>query len=184
MSRRASLLKNSALALLAFLAVILTWRVTHANGGAAAAFAKGKKTPAPVFALPRLTGSGLVDLRSYRGRVVVVTFFASWCGPCADEAPAFERSWRHWKQELVTFIGIDARDGKTTARAFVHHYHLTYPIAHDGTDTTIREYGAYAFPQTFVVAPDGHIVSHFTGFTGADALNRSIARTLRRAGAL
>ena len=184
MSRRAALLKNSALALLAFLAVVLTWRVTHANGGAAAAFAKGEKTLAPVFSLPRLTGSGVVDLRAYRGRVVVLTFFASWCGPCTEEAPDLERSWRRWKQELVTFIGIDARDGKTTARAFVRHYHLTYAIAHDGTDTTIRQYGAFAFPQTFVVAPDGHIVGHFTGFIGAHALDRSIARALRRAGAL
>ena len=174
--------KNAGLALVAFLAVLLVWRLAHVEGGVAAAVARGERPRAPAFTLGRLDGNGMVDLRAYRGRVVVVNFWASWCGPCADESAGFERSWHRWQQDVVTFVGVNARDAKSPARTFVRRYGLSFPIVHDGSDGTVRAYGVGAFPATFVVAPDGRVVAHMVGYVEEKQLDREIARALERGG--
>jgi cytochrome c biogenesis protein CcmG, thiol:disulfide interchange protein DsbE len=181
--RGRSAAQHAAVAVLAFLFVLLAWRLTHASGGVAAELAGGKAPVAPAFSLGRLNGTGRVNLDDDAGRVVVLNFWASWCGPCNHEAAGFERAWRRWRSHLVTFIGLNAHDAKSDARAFVKRYHVSYPNAHDGSGNTLQLYGVGAMPETFVISPQGRVVDHVLGYVSEHDLDRRIARALHAAGA-
>ena len=170
-------------AVVTFLLVLLLWMLTHSNGGVAAALDRGKTPVAPSFALTSLRGSGSIKLDTYGGRVIVVNFWASWCGPCCAEAPALSRAWQHWGSHLVTFIGVDTRDAKGDGRSFAHSAHISYPVGYDGSGATARTYGVGALPATFLVSPRGRVVARFLGAVPAQNLTAAIARTLHRAGA-
>jgi cytochrome c biogenesis protein CcmG, thiol:disulfide interchange protein DsbE len=166
-----------------FLLVLLLWTLTHSNGGVAAALDRGKTPVAPSFVLRSLSGSGSIKLDGYGGRVIVVNFWASWCGPCRGEAPALNRAWQHWKSHLVTFIGVDTRDASGDGRSFAHSTHIAYPVGYDGSGRKARTYGVDALPATFVISPRGRVVARFLGAVSARKLNAVIASTLHRAGA-
>jgi thiol-disulfide isomerase/thioredoxin len=171
-----------AVALVTFLLVLLLWTLTHANGGVAAALDRGETPVAPSFTLKSLSGSGSIKLETYGGRVIVVNFWASWCGPCHAETPALNRAWQHWKSHLVTFIGVDTRDAKGDGRSFAHGAHISYPVGYDGSGRTARTYGVGALPATFVISPRGRVVARVLGAVSAQKLSAAIARTLDRAG--
>jgi cytochrome c biogenesis protein CcmG/thiol:disulfide interchange protein DsbE len=172
-----------AVAVVTFLLVLLLWMLTHSNGGVAAALERGKTQVAPSFALKSLSGSGSIKLDTYGGRVIVVNFWASWCGPCRAETPALNRAWQHWKSHLVTFIGVDTRDAKADGRSFAHGAHISYSVGYDGSGRTARTYGVGALPATFVISPRGRVVTRFLGAVSAQDLSAVIASTLHRAGA-
>jgi cytochrome c biogenesis protein CcmG/thiol:disulfide interchange protein DsbE len=172
-----------AVALVTFLLVLMIWTVTHSNGGVAAALGRGELPVAPSFALESLSGSGSIKLDTYGGRVIVVNFWASWCGPCHVESPALNRAWQHWKSHLVTFIGVDTRDAKGEGRSFVHRARISYPVGYDGSELAARTYGVGALPATFVISPRGRVVARFVGPISTQKLSAAIARTLQRAGA-
>ena len=172
-----------AVAVVTFLLVLLLWMLTHSNGGVEAALDRGKTPVAPTFALKSLNGSGSIKLETYGGRVIVVNFWASWCGPCRAETPALNRAWQHWTSHLVTFIGVDTRDAKGDGGSFAHGAHISYPVGYDGSGRTARTYGVGALPATFVISPRGRVVARFLGAVSAPQLSAAIARTLHRAGA-
>ena len=172
-----------AVAVVTFLLVLLLWMLTHSNGGVAAALGRGETPVAPSFALKSLTGPGSIKLDTYGGRVIVVHFWASWCGPCRAETPSLNRAWQHWKSHLVTFIGVDTRDAEGDGRSFAHGAHISYPVGYDGSDRTARTYGVGALPATFVISPRGHVVAGFLGAISTQKLSAAIARALHRAGA-
>jgi peroxiredoxin len=172
-----------AVAIVTFLLVLLTWMLTHSNGGVAAALERGETPVAPSFTLKSLNASGPIRLATYGGRVIVVNFWASWCGPCHAETPALNRAWQRWKAHLVTFVGADTRDSKGDGRSFVRSAHVSYPVGFDGSGRAARTYGVGALPATFVISPRGRVVARFLGAVSAQKLSAAIARTLRRAGA-
>jgi thiol-disulfide isomerase/thioredoxin len=172
-----------AVALVTFLLVLLLWMLTHSNGGVAAALARGKTPVAPTFSLTPLRGRDSVKLASYGGRVIVVNFWASWCGPCHAETPALKRAWQHWRSHLITFIGVNTRDSKGDAEAFLRTARISYPVGHDGSGGTARTYGVEALPATFVISPRGRVVRRFLGAVSQRELDAAIERTLRDAGA-
>jgi cytochrome c biogenesis protein CcmG/thiol:disulfide interchange protein DsbE len=133
--------------------------------------------PVPSFDLPALDGSGRVTVDASRGRPLVVNFWASWCGPCRDEAPILEAAWRKYRGR-VDFVGVDIRDFTTDARAFVERYGLTFPMAYDGPATTWGEWGIEALPETFVVDASGTIVEHTAVIESAEELETAIEKAL------
>ena len=116
--------------------------------------------PAPDFVLTTFTGDTvrLVDLR---GKVVVVNFWASWCGPCRDEAPALENVSQRYADQNVVVVGIAYTDTETNSRAFIDEFNITYPNGPDiGTRISDR-YNIQGVPETFVIDKNGNIVQFF-----------------------
>ena len=123
------------------------------------AVAAGQRDPAPSLDLPRLEGTGRASLADYRGKVVVLNFWASWCEPCRQESPLLERWHRRMRGQDATVLGVDALDVASDARAFVREHALTYPMLRDGGGETRGRFGIAGFPETFVIDRQGRIAA-------------------------
>jgi cytochrome c biogenesis protein CcmG/thiol:disulfide interchange protein DsbE len=114
--------------------------------------------PAPDKELETLDGSGGGSLADYRGSWVLLNFWASWCDPCRDEAPALERFHRARSDRGVVVLGVNLDDARDDARAFVEEFGLTYPQLRDGDGGERRDaYGMTGFPESFLIDPEGRI---------------------------
>lgn len=113
--------------------------------------------PAPASPLPRLEGEGEESLAEYRGRWVLVNFWASWCVPCKEEAPALERFQRQRGGPDFTVLGIDSRDLSDDGREFVRRYGLSYPQLRDGDGDAAHDYGTTGVPENFLIDPQGKV---------------------------
>ncbi|MFQ5595680.1 MAG: TlpA family protein disulfide reductase [Anaerolineae bacterium] len=112
--------------------------------------------PAPDFSLSLYDGGDLT-LSDLRGQVVVINFWASWCDPCRDEAPALERVWRDYKDRGVVFIGVDYVDVESSAREYMAEFDVTYPNGLDKGQRISRAYRIRGVPETFFVDKSGNI---------------------------
>jgi cytochrome c biogenesis protein CcmG, thiol:disulfide interchange protein DsbE len=114
--------------------------------------------PAPDKTLPRLEGPGEANLADYRGKWVLLNFWASWCEPCRAEAPALEDFYRRHRRTGFTVLGVDLDDATSDAREFVAKNGLTYPQLRDGDGRERRDaYGMTGFPESFLVNPSGKL---------------------------
>lgn len=113
--------------------------------------------PAPSAALPKLEGAGTGSLAEYKGRWVLVNIWASWCGPCEEEAPALERFQQQHGGPAFTVLGIDSRDLSGDGREFVRRYGLTYAQLRDGDGNAAHEYGTTGVPENFLIGPGGRV---------------------------
>jgi cytochrome c biogenesis protein CcmG/thiol:disulfide interchange protein DsbE len=145
---------RSSIAVLAVLAVVGLLAFGLLSKGSSRV-ALGDAAPAPP--LPRLTGADDGSLADYRGRWVLVNFWASWCVPCREEAPVLEKFQdRHGGSEF-TVLGIDSRDLSGNARAFARRYGLSYPQLRDGDGAVAHEFGTTGVPENFLVDPRGKL---------------------------
>lgn len=127
------------------------------------ALARGQTPPAPAFVLPRLDGEGTVSLEALRGKVVVLNFWASWCVPCRDEAPALEATWQRYKDRGVVVLGVNVQDLVPAAQRFLRETATTFPTVRDKDNTVYRAYGLTGVPETFFIDRAGRIVRKFPG---------------------
>lgn len=134
--------------------------------------------PAPDFALPRFD-AGEVRLADLRGRVVVVNFWASWCGPCREEATALERVWRRHRDAGVVMIGINIQDRGPAARAFLGETQPTYANVVDAAGATAIAYGIYGVPETFIIGRDGRISARQVGAVTDETLTQRLEPVVR-----
>jgi cytochrome c biogenesis protein CcmG/thiol:disulfide interchange protein DsbE len=166
---------RSSIAVLAVLAVVglLTYGlVSHGSSR----IAVGETAPAPT--LPRLVGEGQGSLADHRGQWVLVNFWASWCVPCRDEAPALEAFQRQNGGRDFTVLGIDSRDLSGDGRQFADKYELIYPLLHDGDGEMAHEYGTTGVPENFLVNPRGKVAWSTPGPVTEEMLQEAVAPLL------
>jgi len=120
--------------------------------------------PAPDRELPALDGARTGAIADYRGGWVLVNLWASWCGPCRDEAPELERLSR--QRDDLTVLGINVQDNGEDARAFVREHGLTYPQLRSVGDERSEAYGSSGVPENFLVDPKGRLALIFRGPVG------------------
>jgi cytochrome c biogenesis protein CcmG, thiol:disulfide interchange protein DsbE len=139
--------------------------------------ASGK--PAPALPRERLAGppATLASLlATAHGRPALVTFWASWCGPCAGEAPALER-FAHSAAGRGRLVAVDWNDGLSGARAFVDRYRWTFPTLRDAEGTVGEAYGLTGLPTTFVIDAHGRIRGALRGPQTTQTLDRALSMT-------
>jgi peroxiredoxin len=110
--------------------------------------------PTPDFALMTPEGKKL-SLKDFRGKVVLLNFWATWCVPCREEMPAMEKLYQEYKQKNFTVLAIAVKDRKQDAIDFVKELNITYPIAFDPEAQVGTLYGAWGLPATYLIGPKG-----------------------------
>ncbi len=118
---------------------------------------------APAFALPALTNSAApISLASFRGRPLVINFWASWCVPCRTEMPLLEKAFRA-EHGNVQFLGINSNDTPGAARLFLRQIGVTYPAVSDSGGSVALRYGLFGLPTTVFISASGAIVGRSIG---------------------
>lgn len=183
-SRRRWLLPISVLAGLLIGGGLVSIGVTVLQGGGVAVLSGDdgprrvvrNQDPAPPFALADVRGGEPeVTLSRFRGRPVVVNFWASWCVPCRREMPVLAALHRR-VGDRVAFVGVNHQDGRAAAERFADDVGVEYPSGFDPGGDVARSYGLFGIPTTVFISPDGEILEQRTG----EMSRRELERTLRR----
>lgn len=139
--------------------------------------AAGNYPVAPNFTLTDLNGAKL-ELSDYRGKVVLLDFWATWCGPCRIEIPWFVELQEKYRDKGFTVLGVAMKDNPDSVGQFYKQFRMNYPVAM-GNDTVATLYGGlFGLPTSFLVGRDGRIYSQHTGTTSADVFEKEVAQLL------
>ena len=111
-------------------------------------------SPAPDFTLPDLE-RGRVSLKDFRGKLLMLNFWASWCLPCREEMPAMERLYQKYRDQGFVILGVNVKDDKKSAISFVRELKITFPIGFDPNGDVGLSYGAWGLPATYLIDTKG-----------------------------
>ena len=140
-------------------------------------YAHGSGPVSPDVKGTTLTGQKLA-LAGYRGDVVVLNFWGSWCGPCRQEAPALAALARHFRSHGVRFVGVDIRDSPSAAGAFQRTFQISYPSLNDPGDEIALAFQSTVppagIPTTLVIGRTGRVAARIVGQVTYSALGRLI----------
>jgi cytochrome c biogenesis protein CcmG, thiol:disulfide interchange protein DsbE len=134
--------------------------------------------PVPDAELPRLDGEGTGSIADLRGKWVLVNFWASWCDPCRDEAPALQDFYERHGGDRFVVLGIDSQDLSGDALGFVDEFGLTYPMLRDAEGERFDEFGITGLPESFLVDPNGGVSLIRRGPVDGEYLERYVAPKL------
>jgi thiol-disulfide isomerase/thioredoxin len=148
-------------------------------------YSAGHRPVAPDFTATTLTGSRL-NFASYRGKVVVVNFWGSWCVPCRAEAPILGDLASEYQHAGVSFLGVDVRDTTASAEAFVHSFGVSYPSVNDASSAVTLDFSSVVpiagTPTTLVIDRTGHIAGAIFGSVTYHELGTIVSSVTGKAG--
>ena len=152
------LTRSSPRFLIACLITLMCFSIT---GGAAV------KGPAPNFTLKSMSGKNL-KLSEMTGNVVLINFWASWCGPCREEMPLLNALHKKYEPLGFTVLGVNVEEQPDKARGFLNDFPVDFPILLDNTNKVSKQYNVIAMPTTVLVDRDGNVRYLHEGYKPGD----------------
>jgi thiol-disulfide isomerase/thioredoxin len=192
--RRTVVLAAAVLAAVLLVVVLVTgWPggggdsgVTTVDGNSGAVlYSAGHRPAAPAFTGTTLTGSKLSS-SAYRGQVVVLNFWGSWCVPCREEASTLAAVAAKYRASGVSFLGVDVRDTTASAQAFVSRFGVGYPSVGDPGSAISADFSAVvplsSTPTTLVIDRSGHIAGAVFGTVTYSELTAILTKVTAKGG--
>ena len=105
---------------------------------------------APDFSVPALP-SGSLDLKNYRGQIVVLNLWATWCPPCVEETPSLEQFAEKMRDRGVIVLGISVDEDRKVLQDFIQKNHISYPVGRDPDRSLSARYGTFQFPESYIL---------------------------------
>ena len=127
-------------------------------------FALGPGDTAPEFVLPAMNSEQVISLEEFRGRVVFLDFWASWCGPCRKSLPLYEEMKTEFPQERFEIVAVNLDENQNDAVRFLEKHPVSYTILMDPAGTTAGQWQIQAMPSSFLVDINGNIIKAWAGF--------------------
>ena len=117
---------------------------------------------APDFSIEDMDGA-VHTLSAYRGKVVILNFWATWCPPCREEMPSMERAWQRLRHEDIVMLAVNVGEDEDSVFEFTANYPVEFPLLLDRESAVIRDWPVRGLPTTFVIDPQGKIVYRAIG---------------------
>jgi peroxiredoxin len=124
--------------------------------------------PAPDFRLADLTGKQ-VALSDYKGKVVVLDFWASWCGPCREELPVLERLNKSYAGQGLVVLGVNIDNQASAAKDFLKKLPVTFPVVHDAEKQVAKQFAPPTMPSSYIIDRSGKLRHVHAGYKASDA---------------
>ena len=144
------------------LMILTITRSTASGDSPSTLHAVADRPVAPEFALADIDGA-MHRLSDYRGQVVIVNFWATWCPPCREEMPSMQRAWEQIQDEDMVILAIDVGEDEDTIFTFTADYPVEFPLLLDLDSRVIQEWPVRGLPTTFIVDPQGRIAYRANG---------------------
>jgi peroxiredoxin len=138
-------------------------------GGGGAPVPVGRGSVAPDFALERLGDGARVQLSDFRGRVVLINFWATWCPPCEEEMPAMKRLYEALREDGFELLAVSVDDDVAEVVEFQERMELSFPILLDPEQETAKAYQTFRFPESLLIGRDGVVLERYVGTKDWDA---------------
>jgi cytochrome c biogenesis protein CcmG, thiol:disulfide interchange protein DsbE len=168
-------------AVVAALAILLAaWLffTRHNRASRAGTLRQGQPLLAPDFTLPQLDGQTL-RLSSYRGKVVLLDFWATWCVPCREEIPNFMELQDKYREDGFEMIGISMDDGPEPVRSFFQEFHMNYPVVMGNAKIGELYGGVLGLPIAFLLDRNGRVYAKHIGATKPEIIEKEVVALLQ-----
>jgi peroxiredoxin len=132
---------------------------------------------APQFSATDING-GSVNTSDYKGKVILVTFWAAWCGPCAEEIPQFIALQKKYQDQGLQVVGVSVEDDPEVLLRFYRKYQINYPVVPGDLRIADAFGGVLGLPTTFLIGRDSHIYSKHNGATDFSVIEREVVALL------
>jgi peroxiredoxin len=121
-----------------------------------------ERPPAPAFELAD-PGGEQVRLADYRGKPLIVNFWATWCPPCRAEMPSLQRAWEQVRGDGIELVAINVGESESTIQRFLEQVPISFPLPMDRDSKVVQEWPIRGLPTTFVVDPEGRLAYKAAG---------------------
>lgn len=153
--------------------------VTARRRGPATTAQSGQPRQAPNFSLPDLSGQKL-SLSSYRGKVVLLDFWATWCAPCREEIPRFVEMQDKYRAQGLQILGVSIDDSPEPVREFYQKFQMNYPVVMGNAKTGELYGGILGLPVAYLIDREGRITSRHIGATSPAVFEKEIVNMLEQ----